>query len=64
MIIRTGAPADGEAISAISAICGPAVENTSIAFKPTTPAVDKMRSRTMKTLDELPWLVGRMLRGL
>lgn len=55
MTIRTAAPADAEAITAIYA---PIVANTSMSFELAPPSVDEMRGRIVKTLAELPWLVS------
>jgi phosphinothricin acetyltransferase len=61
MKIRVATPADAEAITAIYA---PVVENTSISFELAPPAVDEMRSRIVKTLPDLPWLVSEDAQGL
>ena len=61
MNIRVATPADAEAITAIYA---PVVENTSISFELTSPTVDEMRSRIVKTLPDLPWLVSEDAQGL
>ena len=60
MTIRTAAPADAEAITAIYA---PIVANTSISFELTPPSVDEMRGRIEKTLQDLPWLVSEDAQG-
>ena len=60
MTIRTAAPADAEAITAIYA---PIVANTSISFELAPPSVDEMRGRIVKTLAELPWLVSEDTTG-
>jgi phosphinothricin acetyltransferase len=61
MNIRVATPADAEAITAIY---GPVVENTSISFELSPPGVDEMRSRIVKTLPDLPWLVSEDSQGL
>lgn len=61
MNIRVATPADAEAITAIYA---PVVENTSISFELSPPGVDEMRSRIVKTLPDLPWLVSEDAQGL
>ena len=60
MNIRVATPADAEAVTAIYA---PVVENTSISFELSPPSVDEMRSRIVKTLPELPWLVSEDSKG-
>ncbi|MES1162854.1 MAG: N-acetyltransferase family protein [Rhizobacter sp.] len=60
MTIRTAAPADAEAITAIYA---PIVANTSISFEMAPPSVDEMRGRIEKTLQDLPWLVSEDAQG-
>ena len=60
MNIRVATPADAEAITAIYA---PVVENTSISFELSTPSVDEMRGRIVKTLADLPWLVSEDAQG-
>ena len=60
MTIRTAAPADAEAITAIYA---PIVANTRISFELAPPSVDEMRGRIEKTLQDLPWLVSEDAQG-
>ena len=54
MNIRVATPADADASTAI---CVPMVVNTSIPFERVPPSVEEMRSRIVKSLKELPWLV-------
>ena len=60
MTIRVATPADAEAITAIYARV---VENTSISFELSPPSVEEMRSRIVKTLPDLPWLVSEHAQG-
>jgi phosphinothricin acetyltransferase len=60
MNIRVATPADADAITAIYA---PVVASTSISFELTPPSVDEMRSRIVKTLQDLPWLVSEDDQG-
>jgi len=60
MNIRVATPADADAITAIYA---PVVANTSISFELVPPSVDEMRSRIVKTLQDLPWLVSEDGQG-
>ncbi|MBC7381205.1 MAG: N-acetyltransferase [Burkholderiaceae bacterium] len=60
MPIRVANPEDAEAITAIYA---PVVANTAISFELTPPTVDEMRSRILKTLTDLPWLVSEDTQG-
>ena len=60
MNIRVVTPSDAEATTAIYA---PVVENTSISFELSPPSVDEMRSRIVKTLPDLPWLVSEDTQG-
>ena len=60
MNIRVAIPTDAEAMTAIYA---PVVANTSISFELTPPTVDEMRSRIVKTLADLPWLVSEDSQG-
>ena len=60
MTIRTAAPADAEAITAIYAQI---VANTSISFELAPPSVVEMRGRIEKTLQDLPWLVSADAQG-
>lgn len=43
---------------AITAIYAPVVEDTSLSFEVSPPGVDEMRSRIVKALPDLPWLVS------
>lgn len=60
MPVRVATPEDAEAITAIYASV---VANTAISFELTPPTVDEMRSRVVKTLTELPWLVSEDAQG-
>jgi L-amino acid N-acyltransferase YncA len=55
MHIRTAAPQDAAAITAIYA---PIVSNTCISFELNAPGVEEMQTRISSTLLTLPWLVG------
>jgi len=60
MSIRVATPADAEAVTAIYA---PVVANTCISFELAPPTADEMRSRIVKTLQDLPWLVSEDGQG-
>jgi phosphinothricin acetyltransferase len=47
---------DGDA-AAVREIYAPVCEKTAISFETEPPAVDEMRRRIAKTLEQLPWLV-------
>ena len=55
MTIRTAAPSDAAALTAIYA---PIVTTTVNSFELEAPTVDEMRERIASTLQRLPWLVS------
>jgi len=60
MTLRTATPDDA---TAVAAIYGPIVANTTISFELEPPSADEMRSRIVATLQKLPWLVSLDVDG-